>query len=218
MLSPDIDERTCPLCHCGRGKDFFQDDREYFRCPVCSLVYVPSHSIVTVAEEKAVYDLHENRPDDPGYRRFLSRLFVPLCEHLRPHSRGLDFGSGPGPTLSVMLEEAGHAVSIYDPLYAPDQSVLESQYDFITASEVVEHVRHPREELDRIWNCLQPRGWLGVMTKRVIDRKAFATWHYKGDPTHIRFFSVEAFQWLASHWKARLLIVDADVVLFKKNE
>jgi len=216
-LSIETDERICPLCRCKKGQDFFQDDRDYFRCPACSLVFVPPRCFLTTAEEKAVYDCHENRPDDPGYRRFLSRLFDPMNERLKPGSHGLDFGSGPGPTLSLMFEETGHTVNIYDPLYAPDPRVLDLQYDFITTSEVVEHLRQPQKELDHLWNCLKPRGWLGVMTKRVIDRKAFSTWHYKGDPTHVCFFSVATFQWLATQWRARLLVVDKDVVLFEKT-
>jgi len=31
---------------------------------------------------------------------------------IAPISLGLDFGSGPGPTLSLMLEEQGHRVAI----------------------------------------------------------------------------------------------------------
>ncbi|MGB2360319.1 MAG: methyltransferase, partial [Porticoccaceae bacterium] len=60
------------------------------------------------AAEKAIYDQHQNSPDDLQYRRFLSRLTEPLLERLGPCSRGLDFGCGPGPTLSVMMAEQGH--------------------------------------------------------------------------------------------------------------
>jgi len=52
----------------------------------------------------------KNSPDDPRYRAFLSRLFIPLNERIAPESCGLDFGSGPGPTLSVMFEEQGHTM------------------------------------------------------------------------------------------------------------
>jgi len=46
---------------------------------------------------------------DPRYRRFLARLAEPLIAHLPKGARGLDFGCGPGPTLSLMLREAGFA-------------------------------------------------------------------------------------------------------------
>ncbi|WP_298868576.1 class I SAM-dependent methyltransferase [uncultured Gimesia sp.] len=207
----------CPLCQISGGAHFYEDDRTYFRCPSCQLVYVPPEQFLTSQAEKAVYDQHQNSPDDPGYRRFLGRLFEPMSQRLPLNSRGLDFGSGPGPTLSVMFEEAGHRMEIYDPFYAPDTKSLEHQYDFITATEVLEHLHHPRSELDQLWSCLKPNGSLGIMTKRVIDRKAFSTWHYKNDPTHVCFYSVETFQWLANYWCATFTIPENDVVVFTKG-
>lgn len=115
-----------------------------------------------------------------------------------------------------MLEEAGHQVAVYDPFYAPDASVFADTYAFITASEVVEHLHEPRQELERLWRCLEPNGWLGIMTKRVRDKAAFAQWHYKNDPTHVCFFSEGTFQWLAQHWQADLMVIGNDVVLFQK--
>jgi len=211
-----IKEYTCPLC-LTIGSDFFhQDTREYYHCTSCSLVFVPPQYYLTAAGEKAVYDQHENAADDPGYRKFLGRIFTPLSHRLDPQSNGLDFGSGPGPTLSVMFEEAGHTMRIYDPFYMPDKSVLELKYDFITATEVVEHLHHPAKELDMLWSCLNPGGQLGIMTKRVTDQQAFSNWHYKNDPTHICFFSIETFQWLAEHWGAGLDIIGNDVVVLTK--
>ena len=208
----------CPLCNENDVGLFWQDHRDYLRCETCSLVFVPERFHLDREAEKAVYDQHENSPDDPRYREFLSRLFDPLVTRLTPDSSGLDFGAGPGPTLSVMLEEAGFSMSIYDPFYAPDNQVFDSTYDFITATEVVEHLHQPGQELGRLWSLLAPSGWLGIMTKRVRDQQAFSTWHYKNDPTHVCFFSVETFQWLARLWSATLVVAGDDVVLFQKSQ
>jgi SAM-dependent methyltransferase len=208
----------CPLCQAAEGKPFYQDSREYFRCPVCTLVFVLPCQFLSAKEEKSVYDLHENSADDPGYRHFLARLFGPLSQRLAPNSCGLDFGSGPGPTLSMMFEEAGHSMEIYDPFYAPDIKLLQQQYDFIVAAEVLEHLHYPRQDLDRLWSCLKPDGSLGIMTKRVIDQEAFSRWHYKRDPTHVCFFSTDTFRWLADHWRSILTIPHKDVVLFTKTK
>jgi len=215
-VSCESTDRFCPLCRASEGRTFYQDSREYFRCPVCTLVYVLPYQFLSPKEEKSVYDLHYNSADDPGYRRFLTRLFGPLSQRLAPNSCGLDFGSGPGPTLSVMFEEAGHSMEIYDPFFAPETILFQRQYDFIVASEVVEHLHYPRRELDRLWSCLKPNGVLGIMTKRVIDREAFSRWHYKSDPTHVCFFSTETFQWLTDHWRSILTFPGKDVVLFTK--
>ena len=69
------------------------------------------------------------------------------------------------PALAAMLRERGLTVALYDPFYAPDESVWSRAYDFITATEVLEHLHEPARELDRLFAALRPGGWLGVMTK-----------------------------------------------------
>lgn len=215
----DDGSEICPLCGGVQREDFHRDQRrDYFRCLECGLVYVPSSQRLTPAEEKSEYDLHENDPHDPGYRRFLSRVFEPLTQAVAPPAWGLDFGCGPGPALPLMLEEAGYEVSLYDIFYAPDASVfLPGAYDFITATEVFEHLFEPGQEIARLWTLLRSGGVLAVMTKRVIDREAFANWHYKNDPTHVVFFSEQSFHWLARRLDARLQLVGKDVALLEKR-
>ncbi len=133
-------------------------------------------------------------------------------------SRGLDFGSGPGPTLSLMFEELGYPTAIYDPFYANDDSVLDLKYDFITATEVVEHFNNPAQSLNKMWQLLKPGGYLGIMTKLVINQTAFSNWHYKNDPTHICFFSNETFNWLTNHWNAKIIFRENDVIILQKEE
>lgn len=207
----------CSLCGNSEAIFFHHDRlREYWRCQICRLVFVPPSYFLSAADEKAEYDRHQNNPNDPGYRKFLSRLFEPMNTHLPPESTGLDFGSGPGPTLSLMFTEAGHKTQIYDPFYAPDSSVFEQRYDFITATEVVEHLHAPADELNRLWNCLKPGGQLGIMTKLVLNQNAFARWHYIRDLTHVCFFSRETFKWLAAHWNTECVFPGNDVILLEK--
>ena len=207
----------CPLCQ--GGNYFFHKDsrRSYLRCIQCSLVFVTPESRPTQAEEKTQYDLHENNPVDEDYRNFLNRLANPLLEKLKPKSSGLDFGCGPGPTLSVILEEADHNISLYDPIYHPDKNVLSDNYDFITATEVFEHLHYPSKDLMVLHNALKPGGWLGVMTKRVSNKKAFTQWHYIQDPTHVCFWSETTFNWLAKKWNSNVKFPADDVALIQKR-
>ncbi len=209
----------CPLCHSSQiDTAYFNDSRRnFYACLHCQLVFVPPEQFLSTEHEKAAYDLHQNSSEDQEYRRFLSRLFIPMHKRLNPGSRGLDFGSGPGPTLSKMFEEVGHSVALYDYFYANNPRVLTQSYDFITTSEVVEHLHHPQQELERLWNILKPGGILGIMTKRVHNREAFTRWHYKNDLTHVCFFSHSTFQWLAEKWMAILTLDGKDVVLFEKT-
>ena len=99
--------------------------------------------------------------DDPGYRRFLSKLADPLRGRLAPGAHGLDYGCGPGPALAAMLREAGHEMALYDPVYYPDTAPLQARYDFVTCTEVAEHFHAPAQEFDRMGALLRPGGLAG---------------------------------------------------------
>ena len=211
------DRDSCPLCGHAKTRSLFSDSRrEYLRCGACDLVFVPARYFLSPQEEKALYDMHENDPRDSAYRDFLSRLYEPMKERIPHAASGLDFGSGPGPALSLMFEEQGHRMDLYDPFYAPDEGVLEHAYDFITATEVAEHLHRPAFELERLWSLLRPAGWLGIMTKRLAREQDFSGWHYKNDPTHVIFFSDLTFEWLASEWGTTAVFCGPDVVLLQK--
>ena len=208
----------CPLCGGPETSPYSRDDRrEFLECRACGLVFVPSRYFLAPEEEHKRYDLHRNSPDDEGYLRFLGRLVAPLRERVPAGGRGLDFGSGPSPVLTRLLEQAGYPMTRFDLYYAADRHALERQYDFIAACEVLEHLREPGAELARLWSCLKPRGWLGIMTKLVAGPEEFSGWHYKNDLTHICFYSAGTFAWLAEKWKAELSFPERDVALFRKT-
>jgi len=177
---------------------------------------VPERYFLSMEDEKAIYDLHQNQADDPGYRKFLARTVEPLLAQVDKDGVGLDFGCGPGPTLSKMLAEKGILCSDYDPYYFNLPRLLEMQYDFITMTEVIEHVSDPRLLFQRLDSMLKPGAVLAIMTKRIIGLEQFKTWHYKNDPTHICFYSDETFQRLAQRLNWRLEMVDKDVVFLYK--
>lgn len=208
----------CPLCDCSSHSLFHQDRRRYHRCAECGLIFVDPGQLLSQEQEKAEYDLHHNDPQDAGYRRFLSRLATPLMARLAAGSRGLDFGCGPGPALAAMLNEAGFTATTYDPYYANYPERLQQQYDFVTCTEAIEHFYHPGREWQRLLAMLKPGGWLGLMTKLARDQAAFATWHYKQDPTHVCFFSRDTFLWLAARDGLGIEFIGADVILLHKPE
>jgi hypothetical protein len=171
---------------------------------------------VTPQREKEEYDLHENSPVDEGYVRFLGRFSAPFLRCLPLRQQGLDFGCGPSPVLATILEKSGHRVALYDPVYQNDKSVLGATYDFIAATEVVEHFRNPEKEFVGLFNLLLPGGLLGIMTKMTRDIAAFATWHYIRDVTHISFYSRETFTYLGNAFGASVTFVGDDVILLQK--
>lgn len=207
----------CPLCCHDSVQEYVQDRRRpYFECGNCGLVFVPEAFHLDADQEKAEYDFHQNVSGDEGYRQFLSRAYEPVVKRVPLSAKGLDFGCGPGPVLADMFVEAGYQMQVYDPFYAPDSSVLNQQYDFITCTEVIEHVSQPHDVFPLLITLLADDGVLVVMTKRVRDRAAFANWHYKNDRTHICFYSEQTFRWVAETYDLFVDFIGADVVLFKK--
>ncbi len=209
---------NCILCKSKQIDGFCTaDGYDYLHCKKCDLIYVKPGQRLDPDEEKSRYDLHENDPADERYRDFLNQLYTPLINKLSPKSSGLDFGSGPGPTLSVMFEEEGHSMNIYDPFYAPDKAVFQNTYDFITTTETAEHLFKPREEFDLLWKCLKPGGYLGIMTKVVPSLDEFYDWHYRKDDTHVTFYSEKTFQWMAEHYGAKLEIFGDRTIILEKH-
>ena len=207
----------CPLCHQTRIEFYFSDPRNYWQCENCQLVFVDSSEHLNESDEKERYDLHENDFEDDGYLKFLNKLIKPLSERLPSNSQGLDFGCGPGPTVSLMLEALGHQVKCFDKYYANNIALLTRDYDFVTSTEVLEHLREPKEELQRLTRMLRPKGYLGIMTKLLPPFEQFANWHYKRDPTHICFYSDSTFEWIAEHWDLSLEIIGNDVVILQSG-
>jgi SAM-dependent methyltransferase len=204
----------CPLCDEAATAPFaFAGGRDFLRCPRCLLTFVSRRHHLDAAAERARYDTHRNDPADAGYRKFLSRLVDPLADALEPGVEGLDFGSGPGPTLSVMMRERGFPCEDYDPFYAPDEAVLARAYDFVACTEVIEHFFRPADEFRRMRRLLRPGGWLGLMTEVLQTDHAFEEWWYIRDPSHVCFYRPETLAWIAEWLGLRLVRPSRNVVL-----
>ena len=208
----------CPLCCSSQTQPYFKNnDASYFSCTRCDLVFTPEEFHLSESAEKTRYDSHQNNPKDKGYREFLSQVFDPLVGRIQTGAKGLDFGCGPGPTLSVMFEERGYSVDLFDKFYANDQSIFNNKYDFITVTEVAEHLDSPGDELTRLFNMLRVEGVLAVMTKILNEQFDFKSWYYKNDPSHIGFYNDKSLTGLASLLELEITQFSDRVIFFKKS-
>jgi SAM-dependent methyltransferase len=213
---------ACRLCGAQDTELFWRGDkrshhRDFLRCGECDLIFVPDEFLLSPAQERARYELHENDPADEGYRAFLGMLVDEIVPLLTPGARGLDYGSGPTSALVQMLRERGFDMRGYDLYFSPDRDALVGSYDFITCTETVEHFREPLVEFDRMAGALAPGGTLGIMTdmpEGEWDAEQFARWQYTSEETHISFFSPATMSWLARRYGWRLRIPRPRVALF----
>ncbi len=208
----------CLLCSSENNEFFFKDKfRVYRRCKVCSIIFVPTEFHVSTKSEKARYEEHNNDPDDIRYRQFLERIAVPIRERLDFGAKGLDFGCGPTTLLADILKEDGFAMEVFDPFYETDSSVLDNKYDFIVSTEVVEHLNDPLPEFKKLLAMLNKNGILAIMTKPYENSIDFKTWNYKNDRTHIGFYSIDTFDWLAGELGIKYDQFEKDIFVFTGN-
>ena len=208
----------CNICRSGTASSFETLDKKiYWSCNVCGCKYLDKSYFIDSADEEQRYLEHNNNIQDKEYRAFLSKLSIPLKEKISLGSHGLDFGCGTGPALADMLTHDGFKVSLYDPFFYPDESVLSKQYDFITCTETAEHFYDPYKEFNNLNDVLKPGGWLGIMTSFLTSDEMFENLYYRRDPTHVTFYCEKTFQVIASQRNWKCEIKSKDVVLLQKN-
>lgn len=211
------DARSCPVCATLNTQLLLKTpDKSYFKCDHCAARFLDRPHHLSKTEERAHYECHQNEINDPGYRKFLSKLFIPFTKKLSLGAHGLDYGAGPGPALAAMFVEAGFSMDLYDPFFHKNSDVLKARYDFIVCTETAEHFSNPADEFARLFSLLRPGGWLGVMTSFQIDDDQFETWHYRKDPTHVVFYREQTLRYIAASLGMTCEIPQNDIAMMNK--
>ena len=150
---------------------------------------------------------------DNGYQRFVSPISNRILTDHTPEERGLDFGSGTGPVISKVLQDADYKIEQYDPIFKPDASLLTSRYDYIVCCEVIEHFHDPAKEFQLLKTLLKNGGSLYCMTLLFHDGIDFANWHYQRDPTHVFIYRADTLEWVRAHYNFSTMSIEDRLIV-----
>jgi len=209
----------CPLCTEKKSNLYSTiDDKKYFKCSTCDLIFIDSKYHPTASQEKKQYDQHQNSYENKGYVAFLNQVCTPIKSYLSKKAKGLDYGCGPGPIIHKIMKEDGFQTSLYDPIYLNDPNALNQKYDFITCTEVFEHFHHPKQEISKILNLLKPGALLGIMTQLPPkDPDSFSEWWYLRDPTHVCFYNLKTIDWLSTQYSLTQISIMPGIYILKSD-
>ncbi|GIR87666.1 MAG: hypothetical protein CM15mP86_11250 [Gammaproteobacteria bacterium] len=92
---------------------------------------------------------------------------------------------------------------------------MKAQYDFISCTEVVEHLFDPAKTLNLIDLILKK--WMVRSHDKIYDKSIiFEDWYYRKDPTHVAFYSKQTLETIADMMDWKCEIHSDNVVLFQK--
>jgi SAM-dependent methyltransferase len=208
----------CPLCQKTNAvKPYFTNTtgQLFYSCADCGFIFRSPESFLTKGENEARYKLHQNDVLDKGYQNFLRPVVNAVLSKQSPLEQGLDYGCGPESVIQYLLLEAGFQMETYDPLFHPEEEILNQRFDYVTCTEVVEHFEKPLEEMSKIKRLLKPLGRLYIKTSLTDAVHDFPRWHYHRDPSHVSFFSRKSFEFIqAKLGFAGVAFKEPDITIF----
>lgn len=157
---------------------------------------------------------HNNDVNNPKYQDFVMPIVDAVKANFSPHDKGLDYGAGPGPVISKLLREHGFNIAVYDPFFHPQKELIETQYNYIVACEVIEHFHYPLDEFQFLYDMLYPGGKLLCMTSIYHPDINFKTWHYKNDKTHVLFYHEKTLEYIKVRFGFQKLKIQGNLIVF----
>jgi SAM-dependent methyltransferase len=206
---------NCPLCQTALREKI---DDAYFVCRVCKGIALRSDLYLSINREKERYKKHNNDVNDVGYMNFTSPIWQYVLNNINKNHSGLDYGCGDSSVIYDVLMKNGFQVARYDPFFFPDTRVLQQQYNYIMACEVIEHFHRPAKEFSRLRNMLLPGGELLCMTHIYDPTIDFSEWYYRRDPTHVFIYQKETIAWIKAHFSFSSLTVDNRLISLKNAD
>lgn len=206
---------------CGARTHVLHDptlNLSYDVCDSCGFIYKQPSFHVNLEDEKARYLEHHNDEQNIAYKTYLEQFMTSHVYPLKGIKTILDFGSGPTPLLAQLLALKGYQVTDFDPFFHNDLDYLNSTYDLIILTEVLEHIIDPLTALEHLLPLLANDGKILIMTQfRDMNEQEFLTWWYRRDITHVSFFNNNTFTFIGEYLKLNIIENNKkDVILYTK--
>lgn len=206
---------NCPLCK-GEAEIFCEKPKHlFYKCNECEGIFRPTNTYLTLEEEKAHYELHNNDVNDVRYQNFVSPIVNAVLQDFTLNNKGLDFGSGTGPVIAKMLTDKGYQVQNYDLFFANEPSLLQEKYDYVSCCEVMEHFHKPYKEFELLKSLLLPKGKLYCKTAIYHNQTPFENWYYKDDFTHVFIYQPKTLEWIKNEFYFSNLIIKEKLIVFE---
>jgi 2-polyprenyl-3-methyl-5-hydroxy-6-metoxy-1,4-benzoquinol methylase len=219
--------KSCPICSASSFKPMFNLKSKFpvVRCSACHFVTLnpqPSDDELAKIYSEDYYLLERTQEGEASFRELKERTaqhYLDLIEKYSGGTKGqlLEIGCGEG-DFTKCAADSGFAVSAveYNPaavkkaqlklgnrgkVYCGEIDILNDMsaiFDICVLSDVIEHVRYPREFLAKVYRLLKPNGILFVACPSLDSFSARLQgqhWvEYK--PEHLHYFSSETLKTL----------------------
>ena len=212
--------KKCKICHCNTI--IVRDDKTdkiYYRCLNCDYIFMDDKHYLDASLEKRHYDNHNNNLESLGYVKMFEKLIEEFVfSDVKNIKTVLDFGCGEGEVLPILLERGDISCDKYDLFYFPQKVYENKKYDLIVSTEVIEHLSSPLEIIKELLLSLNKDGYLLFMTCfHPSNDEKFLKWFYIKDVTHIGFFSIKTFEYLANEFGLKIVKNNSKNIVMLKN-
>jgi len=212
--------KNCKICN--SEVSILEDkktSKTYYKCFTCKYIFLDKEFYIDEIHEKSHYDKHHNNLESLGYVKMFEDLIDTFVKPLHVEMKtALDFGCGEGEVLPIVLERNNIKCDRYDLFYFPKKIYEDKKYDLIVSTEVFEHLENPLRMFKKLLLHVEDDGYLLLMTAfHPNDDDKFLKWWYIRDITHIGFFNLDTFEYLARELNLKIVKHNSkNTIMFQK--